>query len=119
MSVPRRGAGVEIGGLLQRVRGVQQRAFLEVVADQLQADRQPGLAEARVVHSEANLRPALPDNLPAHTHQPGLSRINGLFRHGWLIAPALVHQALGAVYSTPPTTQTAPATPSPTPVSAA
>jgi glycine oxidase len=79
----------------------------------------PGLAEARVVHSEANLRPALPDNLPAHTHQPGLSRINGLFRHGWLIAPALVHQALGALYSIPPTTQTAPATPSPTPVSAA
>ena len=54
----------------------------------------PGLAEARVVHSEANLRPALPDNLPASTHQPGLSRINGLFRHGWLIAPALVQQAL-------------------------
>ena len=54
----------------------------------------PGLAEARVVHSEANLRPALPDNLPASTHQPGLSCINGLFRHGWLIAPALVHQAL-------------------------
>ena len=61
----------------------------------------PGLAEARVVHSEANLRPALPDNLPASTHQPGLSCINGLFRHGWLIAPALVHQALHAVSSTP------------------
>ena len=56
----------------------------------------PGLAEARVVHSEANLRPALPDNLPACTHQPGLSRINGLFRHGWLIAPALVQRALQA-----------------------
>lgn len=54
----------------------------------------PGLAEARVVHSEANLRPALPDNLPLLTTQPGLTRINGLFRHGWLIAPALVQQAL-------------------------
>lgn len=61
----------------------------------------PGLAEARVMHSEANLRPALPDNLPAHTHQPGLTRLNGLFRHGWLIAPALVQQALHAVSSTP------------------
>lgn len=54
----------------------------------------PELAEARVVHSEVNLRPALPDNLP-HLHvAPGLTRINGLYRHGWLLAPALVEQAL-------------------------
>ncbi|MDZ7919405.1 FAD-dependent oxidoreductase [Rhodoferax sp.] len=54
----------------------------------------PALAEARVVHFETNLRPALPDNLPALRHAPGLTVINGLFRHGWLIAPALVEQAL-------------------------
>jgi glycine oxidase len=54
----------------------------------------PELAEARIVHSETNLRPALPDNLPRLETQPGLTRINGLFRHGWLIAPALVEQAL-------------------------
>jgi glycine oxidase len=54
----------------------------------------PELAEARVVHSEANLRPALPDNLPRLEVQPGITRINGLFRHGWLIAPALVERAL-------------------------
>ena len=54
----------------------------------------PELAEARIVHMEANLRPALPDNEP-HTHQePGLLRINGLFRHGWLLAPALIHDVL-------------------------
>jgi glycine oxidase len=54
----------------------------------------PGLAEARVVHAETNLRPALPDNLPRVEQTPGLVRINGLFRHGWLIAPALVEQTL-------------------------
>ncbi|MDP1739245.1 MAG: FAD-dependent oxidoreductase, partial [Caulobacter sp.] len=54
----------------------------------------PELAEARVVHTETNLRPALPDNLPHVEHEPGLVRINGLFRHGWLIAPALVEQTL-------------------------
>jgi len=54
----------------------------------------PELAEARVVHTETNLRPALPDNLPHIEHRPGLTRINGLFRHGWLIAPALVEDAL-------------------------
>ncbi|HEX7891514.1 MAG TPA: FAD-dependent oxidoreductase [Ramlibacter sp.] len=54
----------------------------------------PELAEARIVHGETNLRPALPDNLPHSETQDGLTRINGLFRHGWLIAPALVERAL-------------------------
>ena len=54
----------------------------------------PELAEARIVHTETNLRPALPDNLPRIEQSPGLVRINGLFRHGWLIAPALVEQTL-------------------------
>ncbi len=54
----------------------------------------PELAEARLVHTETNLRPALPDNLPQVVTEPGLTRINGLFRHGWLIAPALVERAL-------------------------
>ena len=54
----------------------------------------PALAEARVVHTETNLRPALPDNLPVVRYTVGITEINGLFRHGWLIAPALVEQAL-------------------------
>lgn len=61
----------------------------------------PGLAEARIVHSETNLRPALIDNLPRIEHEPGLTRINGLFRHGWLIAPALVDDALAQLFSNP------------------
>jgi glycine oxidase len=58
----------------------------------------PALAEARIVHSESNLRPALPDNLPCIESQPGLVRINGLFRHGWLIAPGLVESALESAF---------------------
>ncbi len=54
----------------------------------------PALAEARVVHTETNLRPALPDNLPVLAVEAGLTQVNGLFRHGWLIAPALVERAL-------------------------
>jgi len=54
----------------------------------------PELAEARVVHSESNLRPALPDNLPLIEQSPGITRINGLYRHGWLIAPAIVEEVL-------------------------
>lgn len=54
----------------------------------------PELAEARIKHLETNLRPALPDNEPRIEHAPGLLRINGLYRHGWLLAPALLEQAL-------------------------
>lgn len=54
----------------------------------------PELAEARIAHLETNLRPALPDNQPRTTLEPGLMRINGLFRHGWLLAPAVVEDAL-------------------------
>jgi glycine oxidase len=54
----------------------------------------PALAEARIARLDANLRPALPDNEPRIAVEPGRVRINGLFRHGWLIAPALVEDAL-------------------------
>ena len=57
----------------------------------------PALAEARIVHLETNLRPALPDHRPCIDTQPGLMRINGLFRHGWLLAPALAEKALAHV----------------------
>jgi glycine oxidase len=75
---------------------VSLRSAVELMAAAHSA--MPELAEARIVHMEANLRPALPDNEP-HTHtEPGLLRINGLFRHGWLLAPALVQDALGASF---------------------
>ena len=56
----------------------------------------PALAEARIERLDRNLRPALPDHLPQVDVQHGLVRINGLFRHGWLMAPALVEDALSA-----------------------
>jgi len=54
----------------------------------------PALAEARILRLDVNLRPALPDHEPRTDVEPGLVRINGLFRHGWLLAPALVEDAL-------------------------
>ena len=54
----------------------------------------PALAEARIHRLDVNLRPALPDNEPQVEVSEGRVRINGLFRHGWLIAPALVEDAL-------------------------
>jgi len=54
----------------------------------------PQLAEARIVRTDTHLRAATLDQRP-HLHcEPGLIRINGLFRHGFLLAPALVEEAL-------------------------
>lgn len=57
----------------------------------------PVLQEARILRLDRNLRPALPDHEPHIETRSGFARINGLFRHGWLIAPALVDDALRAV----------------------
>ena len=53
-----------------------------------------GFAEARIVKTVTNCRPTLKDNLPAIEQKEKLTRINGLYRHGYLLAPAVVEQAL-------------------------
>ncbi len=47
-------------------------------------------AEARIREFRVNCRPALPDNGPRIFHQDGLIRVNGLYRHGFLVTPKLV-----------------------------
>lgn len=54
----------------------------------------PSFGEARVVNSETNCRPAFADNLPRIENEQGLTRINGLYRHGYLLSPAIVEKAL-------------------------
>lgn len=54
----------------------------------------PDLAEARILRLDVNLRPALPDHRPQCHVQAGLVRLNGLYRHGWLLAPSLLDEAL-------------------------
>jgi len=55
----------------------------------------PELVEARILRLDSNCRPATPDNNPVVVWQGQRLVINGLFRHVWLLAPALVEQALG------------------------
>jgi glycine oxidase len=49
----------------------------------------PAFGEARIIQCAADARPAFPDNLPRILHGDGLIRINGLFRHGFLLTPVL------------------------------
>ena len=50
----------------------------------------PAFGEARVLRMSAALRPALDDHRPAIALRDGVWHINGLYRHGYLCAPALV-----------------------------
>ena len=50
----------------------------------------PAFGEARVLRMNAALRPALDDHRPTLAQRAGVWHLNGLFRHGYLCAPALV-----------------------------
>ena len=50
----------------------------------------PAFGEARVLRMSAALRPALDDHRPVVVERGGVWHINGLYRHGYLCAPALV-----------------------------
>lgn len=56
-----------------------------------------GFAEAQIVGSYARCRPSLPDNLPQVQLSDGLLRLNGLYRHGYLLAPTVVESAINAL----------------------
>jgi glycine oxidase len=55
----------------------------------------PGFAEGRILELATQCRPTLPDNLPA-IRQPRerVLEINGLYRHGFMIAPAMLDVTL-------------------------
>jgi len=53
-----------------------------------------GFGEARILESVTALRPAFSNNLPQIHYELGLIRINGLYRHGFLIAPILAQEAI-------------------------
>jgi glycine oxidase len=53
----------------------------------------PAFAEAEIVEMGSDLRPAFPDNLPRLSKRGRILYINGLYRHGFLLAPALARRA--------------------------
>ncbi|MGC8519105.1 MAG: glycine oxidase ThiO [Steroidobacteraceae bacterium] len=53
----------------------------------------PAFGEAEIVEIGTGVRPAFPDNLPRLTRRNGTLYVNGLFRHGFLAAPALARRA--------------------------
>ena len=63
----------------------------------------PAFGEAEIIEIGTGVRPAFPDNLPRVCRIGATVYVNGLYRHGFLLAPALARQAaelvLGAASS--------------------
>ncbi|OBP73543.1 glycine oxidase ThiO [Mesorhizobium loti] len=58
----------------------------------------PAFAEAEIVEAGVGVRPAFPDNLPRIEALGNTVAINGLYRHGFLLAPAMARQAAELVF---------------------
>src|SRR5262249_11741957 len=57
----------------------------------------PAFGEARIVEMGAALRPAFPDNLPRVDVGNARISVNGLYRHGFLLAPALAEATVAHI----------------------
>ena len=75
--------------------GVSVRSALELLSAAYAVH--PAFAEARIVEFGSGLRPAFPDNLPRIAVNQQKIAVNGLYRHGFLLAPALAELTLGYV----------------------
>jgi glycine oxidase len=75
--------------------GVSVRSALELLGAAYAVH--PVFAEARILEFGSGLRPAFPDNLPRIAISGDKIAVNGLYRHGFLIAPALAELTLSFV----------------------
>jgi glycine oxidase len=75
--------------------GVSVRSALELLSAAYAVH--PAFGEARIVEIGSGLRPAFPDNLPRIAVDNQKIAVNGLYRHGFLLAPALAELTLGYV----------------------
>lgn len=90
-----RGDGVFMLGATQIETGERGRVTARSLLELLSAAYalHPAFGEAEVLEIGADARPAFADNLPRLRDFGGVLHVNGLFRHGFLLAPALARMA--------------------------
>ncbi len=96
--VPRPGGRYLIGATTiesEDAGGVTVRSALELLTAAYTVH--PAFGEARIVELGAGLRPAFPDHAPRIRIDGRHIAVNGLYRHGFLLAPALAELTVGYV----------------------
>jgi glycine oxidase len=71
---------------------ITARAMLELLGAAYTVH--PAFAEAEIIETGVGVRPAFPDNLPRIRRDGQTIYVNGLYRHGFLLAPALARRAV-------------------------
>ncbi|WP_417767754.1 glycine oxidase ThiO [Stappia sp.] len=92
-----RGQGVFMVGATMIESGERWRITARSMMELLGAayTLNPAFAEAEILETGVDARPAFPDNLPRLLHEGRILRANGTYRHGYLLAPALALQVAG------------------------
>ena len=94
-----RGAGVFMVGATSiesdQPTRISARSMLELLSAAYAL--QPAFGEAEILEIGTGVRPAFPDHLPRLIWREGTLFVNGLYRHGFLLAPALARRAAQAV----------------------
>ena len=90
-----RGNGVFMVGATQIEAEGRGRVTARGMVDLINAaySVHPAFAEAEIIETGADARPAFPDNLPRLRWHGRTLHVNGLFRHGFLLAPACARMA--------------------------
>ncbi|MEM7467443.1 MAG: glycine oxidase ThiO [Pseudomonadota bacterium] len=96
--VPRENGDMMIGATMiendERAR-ISARSMLELLSAAYAIH--PALGEAEIIETGVDVRPAFPDNLPAVVRKGENLYVNGMFRHGFLLSPAMAKQVAGAL----------------------
>ncbi|HLH11734.1 MAG TPA: FAD-dependent oxidoreductase [Methylovirgula sp.] len=95
--VPRGDGRFMVGATVieNETRRVTARSILELLSAAYALH--PAFGEAEIIEMGADLRPAFPDNLPRIRRSGRVVHVNGLYRHGFLLAPALARRTAAAV----------------------
>ncbi|MDS9466857.1 FAD-dependent oxidoreductase [Paracoccus sp. MBLB3053] len=90
-----RGEGVYMVGATMLETGGKHNVTARSAVEMLSAAYalHPAFAEAEVLELGADARPAFPDNLPRLRRRGNTLYANGLYRHGYLLAPAVARMA--------------------------
>jgi glycine oxidase len=90
-----RGDGAFMLGATMLESGERHRVTARSVVELLNAAYalHPAFGEAEILEMGADARPAFPDNLPRLRARENGVAVNGLFRHGFLLSPALARRA--------------------------
>ncbi|QND64601.1 glycine oxidase ThiO [Mesorhizobium loti] len=98
--VPRTGHRFMVGATMiesQSAGPVTARSMMELLSAAYAVH--PAFGEAEIVETGVGVRPAFPDNLPRVEAHGSTVAINGLYRHGFLLAPAMARKAADLVFN--------------------